>query len=353
MLTIKQRFFGYLNALAEAPLGDVQDTLTKLSTDTCKWRVAHPINELHGPTGAFERIFKPLKTALPDLERRDLIFMGGTYEGRDFIGAMGHYCGTFKRDWLSIPANGHMVSLRYGEVYEIEDGRIVQANLLWDVLDLIRQAGFWPLAPSYGQEGMWHGPRTSDGLLLHETNAKTGADSIAQTLAMHKTLFDFDQKTPTRDGLLNMEQKHHWHPKMMWYGPSGIGSNRALEGFVDYHQLPFRLAFQRPRGTPEEVAAARAKFNAGHFVRVGDGDYSLTAGWPSVCAMHYGGGFVGLPPTGRNVTMRVMDFYHHHDGLIRENWVPLDMLDLLNQMGLDVLERLQDQFQRGRFKAHA
>ncbi len=48
--------------------------------------------------------------------------------------------------------------------------------------------------------------------------------------------------------------------------------------------------------------------------------------------------------------MRVMDFYHHHEGLIRENWVPLDMLDLLNQFGFDVFERLQDQFQRGRYK---
>ena len=37
--------------------------------------------------------------------------------------------------------------------------------------------------------------------------------------------------------------------------------------------------------------------------------------------------------------MRVMDFYLHHEGLIRENWVPLDMLDLLRQMGVDPLAR--------------
>ena len=47
------------------------------------------------------------------------------------------------------------------------------------------------------------------------------------------------------------------------------------------------------------------------------------------------------------VTMRVMDFYLHHEGLIRENWVPLDVLDLLRQMGVDVLARLQSHFRRG------
>jgi hypothetical protein len=45
--------------------------------------------------------------------------------------------------------------------------------------------------------------------------------------------------------------------------------------------------------------------------------------------------------------MRVMDFYLHHEGLIRENWVPLDILDLLLQMGVDVLARMLPLFRRG------
>ena len=140
---------------------------------------------------------------------------------------------------------------------------------------------------------------------------------------------------------MTMSQKDHWHPKMMWYGPAGIGTTRGLKGFVDDHQLPFRIAFARPQGTFEEVEAERARHGAGHYIRIGDGHYSVTGGWPSVFATHRGGGFAGTAPTGRTVTMRVMDFYSHHEGLIRENWVPLDMLDLLNQMGLDVIARLQ------------
>ena len=38
----------------------------------------------------------------------------------------------------------------------------------------------------------------------------------------------------------------------------------------------------------------------------------------------------------------------HHEGLIRENWIPLDIIHLLKQMDVDVFERLQSFFQRGR-----
>ncbi|MGL4442088.1 MAG: ester cyclase, partial [Alsobacter sp.] len=82
--------------------------------------------------------------------------------------------------------------------------------------------------------------------------------------------------------------------------------------------------------------------------RIGDGPYSLTSGWPSVYASHKGGDFLGTAPTGRDVTMRVMDFYLHHEGLIRENWVPIDIIHLLKQMDVDVFDRMQSFFRRGR-----
>jgi predicted ester cyclase len=344
----RRRIYGLLHQLAEAPVEQIQGTLDRLCAPDAVWRVAHPINEMTGLESVLDVIWRPLKQAMPDLERRDQVFVAGHYEGRDYVAAIGSYCGTFRSDWLSIPANGQPVYLRYGEVYQIVDGKIVQANCLWDILDLIRQAGFWPLAPSLGAEGMWSGPISGDGLRFEPSDAAQSAASITQTLAMHRTLFEHnDQAGLSRDSLMNMPQKHHWHPKMMWYGPSGIGTTRGLQGFVDYHQLPFRIAFERPQGTFEEVDAARNARGAGHYIRIGDGPYSVTGGWPSVYAIHRGGGFAGTAPTGRPVTMRVMDFYLHHEGLIRENWVPLDMLDLLNQMGFDVLARLQGHFRRG------
>ena len=341
---LRRKFHARLTALAESPVAKTPDLLATMSTAQTHWRVAHPMNEQQGAGAAWSQIWQPLKLALPDLERRDLIFVGGTYQGRMLIAAMGHYCGTFRSDWLGIPATGRALSLRYGEVWQIDaNGQVLQANLLWDVLDVMRQAGCWPLAPSLGVEQMWHAPITADGLRLSTGDPVQSEASIEQTLAMHKSLAEFDDRGKlSRDALIAMPQRDHWHPKMMWYGPAGIGTTRGLDGFVEGHQLPFRVAFHRPQGTFEQVTAERARHGAGHYIRIGDGPYSVTGGWPSVYAVHNGGGFCGMPPTGRPVTMRVMDFYLHHEGLIRENWVPLDMLDLFRQMGVDLLARMKE-----------
>ncbi|MEL6297318.1 MAG: ester cyclase [Pseudomonadota bacterium] len=340
MTAVRSQVFERLNGLALADAAERHQALMALAHAGARWRAFHPVNDLTGPEDAIAQLYAPLADAMPDLERRDLIFVAGAYGGKTFIAACGHYSGTFQRPWLGIPPTGRLLHVRYGEVYEIADGRVAEATLIWDVLDVIRQAGLWPLRHSTGREGLWLGPRTPDGVRLTDSDPTQSEQSIAQTLAMHQTLFAFDQRTPTREGLLTMEQRDYWHRNMMWFGPAGIGSNRGLAGFVDQHQLPFRQAFQRPRGTADEIAARRAKFDAEHFVRIGDGPYSVTAGWPSFVAHHYGGDFCGFAPTHRDITMRVMDFYRHDDGLIRENWVPIDMLDVFRQMDVDILGSL-------------
>lgn len=350
LVATKRALHAGLCALAEASPGTLAARLEALYAPDAEWRGAHPLNELRGTEAMEAVVWRPLLRAFPDLERRDLILTGGSYEGRDYVATVGHYCGTFREDWLTIPATGRPVWLRYGEVHQVREGRIVQSSCLWDILDVIRQAGFWPLAPSLGTEGMWPGPITGDGLVLTPQDAAQSTASLAQTLAMHGTLGAYrDEAAQGREGLLSMPQKEHWHPKMMWYGPAGIGTTRGLQGFVDYHQLPFRTAFpgRKGGGQWDEIADLKDRLGGGHYIRIGDGPYSVTGGWPSVFAMHTGGGFLGLGPTGRPVTMRVMDFYLHHEGLIRENWVPLDILDLLMQMGVDVLDRMRSHFRRG------
>lgn len=341
---LRQQVFGHLQALAESPPDDLETALAALARPDAQWRAAHPMNEMQGNAAALAAIWHPLKHAMPDMERRDLILVAGVYQGRRLFAAMGHYCGTMRGDWLGIPATNKTLTLRYGEVWQVDaSGRVVQANLLWDVLDVMRQAGVWPLAPSLGIEQTWQAPVTADGLRLSPSDPDQSRASIEQTLAMHKALAEFDDAGKlSREGLIEMPQRDHWHPKMMWYGPAGIGTTRGLDGFVDGHQLPFRKAFHRPQGTFEQVVAERTRHGAGHYIRIGDGAYSVTGGWPSVYALHNGGGFCGLPPTGKPVFMRVMDFYLHDQGLIRENWVPLDMLHLLAQMGTDPLSRMHE-----------
>ena len=332
----KKHLYRSLYNLAQATPETLPDLLAEVYYPGAEWRGSHPMNEVHGIGAIAENVWQPLLNSFPDLERRDTIFVGGTYEDRAYVAAVGHYRGAFRQDWLTIPSTGRPIYLRYGEVHQIEDEKIVQSTVLIDVLDVIRQAGFWPLAPSLGTEEQWPCPITADGILVTDQDDVISAASIAQTSAMHKTLNDYDDlERCDRESLLEMPQKQHWHPKMMWYGPCGIGTTRGLQGFVDYHQLPFRIAFPNREAT-------------GHYIRIGDGPYSVTGGWPSVRAKHLGGDFLGTAPTGRDVTMRVMDFYLHHEGLIRENWVPIDIIHLLLQMDVDIFDRMRSFFRRGR-----
>ena len=118
---------------------------------------------------------------------------------------------------------------------------------------------------------------------------------------------------------------------MMWDGPCGIGTARGLAGFVDHHQLPFRLTFKE-----------RDYWKIGHYIEIGDGNYSMTAGWHSIQCVHGAKDWLGYEATNKPVTMRVMDFYLHNDGLIRENWVPIDILHILKQIDVDVIQIIRE-----------
>ena len=46
------------------------------------------------------------------------------------------------------------------------------------------------------------------------------------------------------------------------------------------------------------------------------------------------GGFMGMPATNNTVTVTGMDFMRFRDGLIAEHWGEMDMMGLLQQLGL-------------------
>ncbi len=341
-LANKRTLKSFMDAIAGAGSVALDANLARAYHSEASWRGSHPWNELQGIEAMARQFWTPLHQAFPDLERRDDILMGGVYEGRDYVGAVGHLTGSFKRDWLGLPATGKTIYLRYGEFHQMAAGKIIQSTVLLDVLDFIRQAGFWPLPPSLGLEAKWAGPFSGDGLLMQDQDEAQSAASLKLTLDMQASLGAYDSRGQGREGLLNMPQKLYWHPKMMWYGPGGIGTTRGLGGFVDQHQLPFRIAF--PRDPSAAQPAGMGKHGGSHYVRIGDGAYSATGGWPSRHMLHQGAGWLGLPATGRAITMRVMDFYLADEGLIRENWVPIDIINVLLQLDVDVLARVRSYF---------
>ncbi len=111
----------------------MSEALSQIYANDAEWRGSHPFNEMEGVDAVAANVWQPLLRAFPDLERRDDLFVAGLYEDRHYVAACGHYLGTFKQDWLGIPATGQPVFIRYGEVHEVRDGKIVQSTCLWDV----------------------------------------------------------------------------------------------------------------------------------------------------------------------------------------------------------------------------
>ncbi len=301
--------------------------------DAC-FRSAFPIPEVEGAEAYYAAAYAPLVQAIPDLERREWICMAGpTDQGLDWVGIGGFYTGTFAAPWLDIPPTGHMVHMRFHEFYRFRDGTVVETQALWDIPEVMMQAGAWPLAPSLGKE--WHipGPASNDGL-RHTYDGDAGAQSCAQVIDMLEHL----KKHPSQGGPEVMEPERFWHPRMSWYGPAGIGTGRGFAGFRNWHQIPFLKAMP-------DRGFERHKITY-HFF--GDGPYCAVTGWPNMIQTLSHDGWLGIPPLGQRVTMKSLDFWRLERGLIRENWVLVDLLDFYDQIGVDVLGRMRE-FNKARY----
>jgi predicted ester cyclase len=73
-----------------------------------------------------------------------------------------------------------------------------------------------------------------------------------------------------------------------------------------------------------------------------DGAYVAVTGWPNMKQTLSNDGWMGIAPSGRMITLRSLDFWRVEDGQIRENWVLVDLLDVYQQLGVDVLGRMRE-----------
>lgn len=287
-------------------------------------QIGHPYGTCSG--AGITGFYVDLCRALPDAEWRSEFFIGGENHPdaranfprfSPLSGSFGHWQGTFTEPLLGIQPTGGVVHLRICEVHHLNDaGQIARSWILPDFLDLMDQAGVFPLPQMNGAHGMWPGPQGGGGVRMGEADTQGGNASMASVLDMHSGLLN--HKGSDVSGLTMA----HWDPNFMYYAAAGIGICRGVEGFRRNHQIPFREGLQ-------------GSSSKGHFVRIADGNLALTGG--RLYATH-DGPYVGIPATGRKVTMDVMDFYHFDDaGLITENWLPFDILGVAHQLGVDLL----------------
>jgi len=309
--------------------GTVRTELGKLFAPDAVIHMPHPIGDLSGPGAFYDKAYAPLFKAIPDLERRDYIIVAGpTDRGDQWLGCGGYYTGTFKNPWMDIPPTGHMVAVRFHEFYKFEDGKVTEFQTIWDLPDVMMQAGAWPMQPSLGREWLVPGPATEDGYVAGPYDAEESRRSCQHVVDMLTYL----KKHPSQGGPEVMDMPRFWHERMSWYGPSGIGTGRGMKGFRDWHQIPFL------NGMPDRGQYVGEIIY--HFF--GDKNYVAVTGWPNMIQTVSHDGWLGIAPVGKRITMKSLDFWRIENTKIRENWVMVDILDAYNQLGVDVFARMRE-----------
>ena len=304
----------------------VRSVIADLFAASATIHMCHPFGSLTGGLAFYDGCYAPLLTAMPDLERRDVIVMAGTTpEGHDWIGACGNYLGTFTAPFLDIPPTGHLAHMRYHEFYRIRDGKVVEVQAIWDIPELMMQASAWSMAPQLGRFLCTPAPMSQNGL----TALGDGQAAMDHVLAMLHDLCRY----PSKGGPEVMHLDRYWHPRFNWYGPAGIGTSRGVSGFRNWHQMPFL------RAMPDRKLDALGDLMSHWFAT---GDYVCETGWPNMRLTITHDGWMGIPPLGKEITMRSLDFWRLEDGLIRENWVLVDLLNVYAQIGVDVFERMRE-----------
>lgn len=324
----------------------VPDLVRQVFHPDVTWNGSAPINQLRGTEALISDFWLPLLRAFPDLKRHPYVFMGGVDEGtlvatdragEAWVSGCGYLTGTFTEDWLSIPATGKKTNISFGQFYVVQDGQITESYVMFDIVAVMRQAGFQVLPPAPGAEGgKVPAPFAGDGILLTEQDPIEARKTIQIVLAMVAGMRRYNRD---RDGadLRSMDQGKYWHPNMRWYGPSGIGMCFSLEEFEDFHQRRWLHGFG-DRNLPTEGRGRSMGF-------IGEGLYSSGGIWDVPYSRH-NGDYMGIPATGKVMTLRDFDWWKRDGDRLIENWVPIDMIDLCLQMGVDVFERLRGQVER-------
>ena len=116
----------------------------------------------------------------------------------------------------------------------------------------------------------------------------------------------------------------YWTKDMIWHGPPGFGDIHGLEGFKYDVLVPFYKAF------PD--------YYAKNDIELADGDWVSATGY--LTGTHRGE-WMGLPATGRPMRMRFSDFWLVRDGLLSENFVMVDTIDVMKQLGFDLMKSIR------------
>ncbi|MBO9446345.1 ester cyclase [Ruegeria sp. R14_0] len=323
----KQVVLDFYDAIDKAQESSIVSAIADHCAPDFLWRGFHPFDEQHGAEAVAQNFWTPLRKSLTRQQRRMDVFMAGANEMDGFdsvwVASMGHLMGLFDTPWLGIAPTGKLAFLRYCEFHKVENGKITETAMYFDIPHLMMQAGLQPFPPQTAAQLVQPGPMTHDGLMFTPQPADEADRTLAAINAMISDLGQWNSGLSLED-----ELRRTWHEDMLWWGPTGIGATYTIERYAKQHAGPFRASF-----------ADRSK--TGHICRMAEGHYGGFFGWPNFTARPTGG-FMGMPATNKLGEFRVIDIYRRDGDKLAENWIFIDLLHFWKQQGVDILARMAE-----------
>lgn len=328
----KQVVWKFWQAVDQAESNEVETIAHGVMAKDVVWHGFDPLGKLEGVGGISAEFYTPLRHSFPDLQRQTHIFCAGqsngrrdgdlSKDGRLWVSGTGYFHATFVNDYLSIPATGEAVRIRWGEFYRLEAGKIVEIFCLLDLIDLMQQAGYHVLPPARGKDQIYPPPAANDGILHNPQDDATtvySLDHIRRFIFAGLNAYD-------QNNLKSMGMADYFHPDVKWYGPGGIGACLSFKEFEELHQKPWLIAF--PDRQVQDLDAL-----------IAEGAYTGAPGWSGVIATHTGQ-YLDCPATGNTIHFNGLDWWKREGEQYIENWVFVDMIHLFRQFGVDLLARV-------------
>lgn len=303
-----------LGRLAAGP--DAETAIAEVYAPGAVWTGSAPMGT-HVGVEAISSFQSTFAASFADATREPLRATWHVEDGVDVLTVLGAWTATMRQPWRGIPASGGRHTLRSLEVHRVVEDRVVDTVWMLDLLDLAVRRGVADPRLTARSNGPWPAPR-----IAPEGDGASSADIVGTWLSEVADPGDDLELLRGARHLARLSEDFRWH------GPSVLGSFAGGLGFVAGQQHPFRRSF----------GVRRAGSSVSSFRRImhgAQGSTVVSGAWPAVVCRHTGSDWLGIPATGREVALRVVDVYSVADGRIGENWVMIDMVDALSQLGVE------------------
>jgi steroid delta-isomerase-like uncharacterized protein len=266
-------------------------------TEDMIWHGPPGFGDIHGIEGFKYDVLKPFYATFPDYHVTNEIEVANG----DWVAATGILTGTPGDGWLGVPATGKPIVMRFSDFWRVENGRLAENWVMVDNLGVMLQLAdseAEPWSPAYVQ--------------IHSTpdDPISGQQNIDLVHRMLEPLNSYDVEAHDK----------YWIEDMIWRGPPGFGDIHGIDAFKNEVVESFYTAFPDFHGVID--------------IELADDHWVAATG--TVTGTHLGAWF-NIPPTGKRVEMRYSDFWRVENGRLAENWVMIDHVGVLRQLGVDPL----------------